>query len=434
MSTPALTHPLRQPTFFRLWAASFFTEVTRWGLLIAVPLYALSLTGSALITSTVAMLGLLPSLVLTPLAGIFADRWNPARFLAWLAIVRGVLLLPLLLVQDMRHLWILYLVAAAEAGLTAMFESVKNALLPTVVAPAQLVTANATTSLNSNLGRLVGSPLGGVMLTWAGINGVVVAAVAPLVLTVMLVLTISGTRAAGPPPGPGTAFWRESLGGLRTIWASGRLRAVMIVVSLMSVAQGMFVILFLLFVTDLLGGGESEAGLLRGVQAVGGLIGGALAGIIARKLNMNQFVSHGLMIFALISLATWNSALLTTALWVYVGLFVLAGAPGVWIMAGWLSVVQRATPAGLRGRVMSSFLALSDGLQALGMLLAGVLVSFIPTLGLLNLQAAVLLLASVLAWRMLPGDRTDVPGAVVQPSEESHPSEESRASEESRSS
>ncbi|WP_405149965.1 MFS transporter [Sphaerisporangium sp. NBC_01403] len=418
---PALTHPLRQPTFLRLWAASFFTEVTRWGLLIAVPLYALSLTGSALITSTVAMLGLLPSLVLTPLAGIFADRWNPARFLAGLAITRAVLLLPLLLVQDTRHLWILYLVAAAEAGLTAMFESVKNALLPTVVAPAQLVTANATISLNSNLGRLVGSPLGGLMLTWAGINGVVAAVVAPLVLTVPLVMTISGTRSASPPPGPGTAFWRESVAGLRTIWASGRLRAVTIVVSLMSVAQGMFVILFLLFVTDLLGGGESEAGLLRGVQAVGGLIGGALAGVIARRLNMNQFVSHGLMIFALISLVIWNSALLTTALWVYVGLFILAGAPGVWIMAGWLSVVQRATPADLRGRVMSSFLALSDGLQALGMLLAGVLVGFIPTLGLLDLQAAILFLASVLAWRTLTGDRADVPAEVVQPSEESRP-------------
>ncbi len=91
-------------------------------------------------------------------------------------------------------------------------------------------------------------------------------------------------------------------------------------------------------------------------------------------------------------------------------------------------MVQRATPAGLRGRVMSSFLALSDGLQALGMLLAGVLVSFIPTLGLLNLQAAVLLLASVLAWRMLTDDRTDVPAAVVLPSEESRASEESRSS------
>ncbi|MDH2427976.1 MFS transporter [Sphaerisporangium sp. TRM90804] len=416
-----LVHPLRQPPFFRLWAASFFTEVTRWSLLIALPLYALSVTGSALITSTVAMLGLLPSLVLTPVAGIFADRWNPATFMAWLAIVRAVLLLPLLLVHDERQLWIMYLVVAAEAGLTAMFESVKNALLPTLVAREQLVTANATISLNTNLGRLVGSPLGGFTLTLAGIGGVVVTAVVPLVLTTLLVVTMKVGRAVKPPEQQPTAFWRESVAGLRTVWATARLRAAAVIIALMSVAQGMFVILFLVFVTDLLGGGESEAGVLRGVQAVGGLLGGALAGLIARKLNVHGFVSYGLLVFGFISIAIWNSALLTTALWVYVGLFTMAGAPGVWVMAGWLSIVQRATPDGLLGRVMSSLLALSDGLQALGMLLAGLLIGAMPIVALLNLQAALLLLAGVLAWRMLGGDPgTDAAAPVSESASSAH--------------
>lgn len=393
-------HPLRVPAFRRIWAASFFTEVTRWSLLIALPLYALNLTGSALVTSTVAMLGLLPSLLLAPLAGIFADRWDPAKFLGWLAAVRGALLLPLLLVHDTRQLWIVYLVVAAESGLTAMFESVKNSTIPAVVEPERLVTANATISLNANLGRLVGSPLGGFVLAWGGVTGVVAASVSPLVLTVVLVMTMSLRRGSDPVPETGTAFWRDSVAGLRTIWSSARLRSVGIVVGLMSVAQGLFVILFLLFVTRVLGGGEPDAGLLRGVQAVGGLLGGALAGGLSRRLTANGFVSHGLLAFGLVSLAIWNSALVTTALPVYVVLFTLAGAPGVWVMAGWLSVVQQATPGGLRGRVMSSFLALSDGLQAIGMLLAGVLVAVMPTLVLLNVQAAVLLLAAVIAWRM----------------------------------
>ncbi|GAA0989647.1 MFS transporter [Acrocarpospora macrocephala] len=391
-------HPLRRRALFLLWIASFCTEVTRWALLIALPLYALSITRSALITSTVAMLGLLPSLLLTPLAGILADKWNRSRFMACLTISRALLLLPLLLVHDSRQLWIVYLVVATEAGLTAMFESVKNAMVPSVVEADQLITANASISLSSNLGRLAGSPLGGFVLAWTGIPGIVAAAVTPLIITVLLVLALPRARAnAVTQP----AFWRGASAGLQLIRHTPALRAVAVVLGLLALAQGMFVILFLLFVTDLLGGGEPEAGLLRGVQAVGGLLGGALTAHLARKLDMRRLMTYSLLTFGLLSLVIWNSASITTAMWFYAGFFTLSGAPSVWIMAAWLSAAQQATPHEFQGRVMSALFALSDGLQAAGLMLAGALASLLPTLALLNGQALLFFLAAALFWRML---------------------------------
>ncbi|MGJ6963128.1 MFS transporter [Streptosporangium sp. G11] len=394
-------HPLRGRALFLLWLASFCTEATRWALLIALPLYALSITGSALVTSTVAMVGLLPSLLLTPLAGILADRWNRSRFMASLTIARALLLLPLLLVHNGDRLWIVYVVVAAEAGLTAMFESVKNAMVPSVVDEDQLVTANAAISLNSNLGRLVGSPVGGVVLAWAGLPGVVVASVAPLVVTVLLVLALPGAKIRTVRAEDPVVFWQGASAGLRLIRRSPVLRAVAVVLGLLALAQGLFVILFLLFVTGPLGAGESEAGLLRGVQAVGGLLGGALTGYLARKLDVRRLTAFSLLAFGLVSLAIWNSPALTTAIWFYAGLFTLSGAPSVWVMAGWLSVAQQATPDELRGRVMSAMFALSDGLQALGLMLAGVLAGLLPMPVLLNGQAVVFFLAALLFWRML---------------------------------
>ncbi|GIH26471.1 MFS transporter [Acrocarpospora phusangensis] len=397
-------HPLRTRALFLLWLASFCTEATRWALLIALPLYALSITGSALVTSTVAMLGLLPSLLLTPLAGILADRWNRSRFMAVLTVSRALLLLPLLLVQDGDRLWIVYLVVAAEAGLTAMFESVKNAMVPSVVEPGQLVTANAAISLNSNLGRLVGSPVGGFVLAWTGLPGVVAATVTPLVVTVLLVLALPGAKTrtvARAVP----AFWRGASAGLSLIARTPELRAVAVVLGLLSLAQGLFVIFFLLFVTDVLGAGEPEAGLLRGVQAVGGLLGGALTGYLARRLDVRRLTAYSLLAFGVVSLAIWNSAALTSAIWFYAGLFTLSGAPSVWVMAGWLSVAQEATPDELRGRVMSAMFALSDGVQAIGLMLAGVLAGLLPMPALLNGQAAVFFLAAALFWRMLAPQR-----------------------------
>jgi hypothetical protein len=308
-------------------------------------------------------------------------------------------LLPLLAVHDVHQLWIIYLVTATESGLTTIFETVTDSMVPAVVEPAQLMVANATISLNTNLGRLIGSPLGGFVLAWAGINGVAGAAVVPLVLTGVLVLSMSGVNAMGPPAPPTAWSWRESLVGVRTIWSTPRSRSAALIIGLISIAQGLFVILFLLFTTETLHSGGSLTGLLRGVQAVGGLIGGAIAGRLAARLPVARFVGYSLFSFGLISAVIWNSALLTTAVWWYVGLFTLAGAPGVWVMAGWLSLVQEATPAGQRGRVLSTFLAMSDGLQALGMILAGVLSGFLPTIWLLNGQAVVLFAAAVVARR-----------------------------------
>jgi hypothetical protein len=70
-------------------------------------------------------------------------------------------------------------------------------------------------------------------------------------------------------------------------------------------------------------------------------------------------------------------------------------------MAAWLSIAQQATPHEYQGRVMSALFALADGLQAVGLMLAGALAGLLPTLALLNGQALLFFLAAALFWRML---------------------------------
>ncbi|MGW0336611.1 MFS transporter [Streptomyces sp. NPDC003011] len=408
MTGPAIAvrHPLREAPFARLWISGLLSETGKWVLQLALPLYVLQLTRSALITSVVAMLGLLPSLVVAPVVGALVDRWDQRRFLVLVSVAQAALLPVLLLVEDPGDLWLVYLVTGAEAALTVAFESVKNVTLSTIVAEEQLVSANAAIGLNVSLGRLIGSPLGGLLLSAAGLPYVLGFGSAAFLVAAALAWTIPKGTAVCRESGGGARFWSGIGEGLRTLRDVPTLRGTFVCVALLAVAQGMFVVLFLLFVTDLIDGGDAQAGLLRGVQAVGGFAGTATAGLLTRRLGAPRLLSVGVLVFGTVSALTWNLTVTSAGLGIYVALFTAAGVPAVWLAAAWLSLIQESSPLPVRGRVMASVLGLSDGLQALGMLAAGLLSGVIGTLPALDVQAALILLAGVLALKLLPGGRT----------------------------
>ncbi|MGY0489409.1 MFS transporter [Streptomyces sp. WG-D5] len=402
----ASRHPLRDPAFTRLWVSGLLTETGKWVLQLALPLYVLQLTRSALSTSVVAMLGLLPSLVVAPVVGALVDRWDQRRFLVLVGVAQAALLPLLLLIDDRGDLWLVYLVTGDEAALTVTFESVKNVALSTIVAEEHLVSANAAIGLNVSLGRLTGSPLGGLLLSTAGLPYILAFGSGAFLVAAALASTTPSSDTMRRKSGTGTLFWRGIGEGLRTLRGVPTLRGTFVCVALLAVAQGMFVVLFLLFVTDLIGGGDAQAGLLRGVQAVGGFAGTATAGLLTRRLGAPRLLSVGVLVFGAVSALTWNLSVTSLGLGVYVALFTAAGVPAVWLAAAWLSLIQESAPLAVRGRVMASVLGLSEGLQALGMLAAGLLSGVIGTLAALYVQVALILAAGFLAMKLLPGTRT----------------------------
>ncbi|MEV1115743.1 MFS transporter [Actinosynnema sp. NPDC049800] len=380
--------PLGVPAFRRLWVAGFVSEIGDWVLLVALPVYVYQRTGSAAATATTFVVALLPSLALSPLAGVLADRWDRRKLMLLVSLAQAVALLPLLT----GDLVLVNVVTAVQAALAALFEPAKNALLPTLVPRDQVPAANGLVGLNANLARLVGASLGGLLLGYTGLAGVVLADVASFLLAAALLATL-GTedpvRAAGKPA------WRAWLDGLREI--RGPLRPMVAVVVLMATGQGLFVVLFVVFVTERLGGGAAEVGLLRGVQAVGGLLGGLLVGALARRLEPGRLLGVSLVGFAAVAALGWYGPHVTTALVFYLAAFVVVGVPGVIAGAGMMSVLQLHASDEVRGRVMATFVSLYDGGQALGMVLAGALTPVLGLSALLNGQAALYLAAGVLA-------------------------------------
>jgi MFS family permease len=391
--------PLRRNAAYRrLWSAVAISEAGDWLLFIALPLYVLHVSGSALDTSAVFLAELAPAVVVGILGGPLIDRWNLGRLLTALTSVQAILLLPLLWLGPDR-LWIAYAVAGAQAAITSITTPALQAVVPSVVAAHELPRANAIAQTASNAARLLGSPLGGALLPVLGLHGLVLGDMASFLVGAAL---LAGCRPAGGPAHPPASTQptsrRTAIGdGARAMRGNRTLLSALVISFLSAVAQGLFLVLFVLFVLRSLHAGDGVVGLLRGVQAIGGVLGGLLVGTWARHLTARTLTVGGLAAFGVLSLLTWNSPAVTTETWWYVALFIAVGMPGTALITGLLTGTEHASPRRVLGRVLS-LLQVAQALgQGTGILLAGLLSGTVTLTVLLNIQAGCYLSCALVA-------------------------------------
>ena len=394
-TSTATRSPLRNPDFARLWLGGLVSDLGDWMLLIGLPVFVFQLTGSALTTATVFVVETVPALLVGQVAGVLVDRLDRRRILIAGSLLQAALLLPLLAVTSADRLWIVYLVAAGQSVLARLCGPAMLALVPSLVAAGQLTSANALSAVSQNVARLVGAPLGGIAVGLAGLTGIVAVDALTFVLAAALVtgirLRASAPKAAVAEPEVPVrrGMVAEWIDGLRTIGGAPRLRNTILIGAASQVAQGMFMVLFVVFVLDQLAADAGAVGAIRGVQAIGGVIGGLMIGFVAARVSSRAMVGWGFIAFGLVSLVTWNLPAVTTAVPVYAALFILVGVPGVATSTGIQTLVQTLTPPTHLGRVFATFEAGAGALQAVGVLIAGALVDRTGVLPILNVQASI---------------------------------------------
>jgi len=407
MRTQDPSTSLERRNFGLLWLARLISDGGDWLLMIALPVHVLSLTGSSLATAAVFLAELAPALLLGSVAGVLADRWDRRQALVVVNLAQSVLLLPLLAANSRDRLWIVLAVAVVQSSLARLAGPATFGLVPAVVGPGQLTRANSLIGVSDNLARLLGSPLGGIVFELGRLPAVVaVDAVTFLASAALVALIRIAPRPATVEPAtgdPATAgsFVRTWLDGLRVVARSRQVAAVFVVGGLGQLAQGFFVVLFVLFVERSLHGDGSAVGLLRGVQAIGAVLGGLLLSVLARRVRASALAGYGFLVFGLVDLTTWNAPAVSTALGLYVALFTAAGVPGLAAVTGLLTVAQSHTPGSHLGRVAGAFEATAAGAQALGVLVAGLLGDRVVLLPLLDAQAGLIALGGVVALALL---------------------------------
>jgi MFS family permease len=403
----------RNRSFMRLWVAQGVSSVGDWVYTIAV---AASLAGRDAdpgVFATLLIVQVAPAALMGALGGSLVDRLPRKGVMVVGDLGRGLAVASLFLVgtPSVPHL---YLVAALLGLLGALAQPALQASLPNVVAPKQLVAANALVSATFNGAVMVGPVIGGVLVARLGfapaifINGVSFLASAAMVTRVML-----------PPSPPNDERWNpvvELREGLRYMSRTPLVRAAIVVMGLVMLGAAIKSPVEPLFVLRVLHGEPATLGFLGGAWGIGMVLGSMLAPTAARAWAREQLLWAGVAAVGIAVVAASQVESLTPVL----VLWLIAGMGNALGTVCYESLLQERTPDAVRGRVLAASEAVLDAAFLGGVGLAAWLGSELGPRGAVTVAGTVFLVAALLSRVLLERREWDgvAPSAAVEVEED----------------
>jgi len=148
--------------FRNIWYGQIISLLGDWFDLIASAALVGLLTKSGLAVGSLFVVRMLAPFLISPLAGVVADRYNRKWVLIITDLSRAVVVLGFLLVRNASHLWLLYTLTALQLGISGFFFPARNAILPDIAAPHEMGAANALSSATWSVMLAMGAALGGL--------------------------------------------------------------------------------------------------------------------------------------------------------------------------------------------------------------------------------------------------------------------------------
>ena len=157
------------PEFRKLWYGQIVSLLGDWFGFVASATLVASLTQSGLAIGVLIAVRMLPPFLFSPLAGVVADRYNRKYILILTDILRFFIVLGFLFLREPGDVWIIYALTALQTTMTGFFFPARNAILPDIVDPSQLGSANALSATTWSVMLALGAALGGVFAGYFGV-------------------------------------------------------------------------------------------------------------------------------------------------------------------------------------------------------------------------------------------------------------------------
>jgi MFS family permease len=359
---------LRHRNYRLFFGGQSVSLVGTWITRVATSWLVYRLTGSELLLGIVGFCGQIPTLLLTPFAGVIVDRSDRRRILLWtqvLSCLQSVVLAALTLadVITVTHVLILQLV---QGVINAFDTPARQALVVEMVEDRQDVpNAIALNSSMVNGSRIIGPSIGGVIIAAVGEGWCfAIDAVSYVAVIASVVLMRFKPR---PQATEGVPVLKDLHTGWRYVVDSVPIRSALILLAIVSTAGMPYTVLMPAIAAKELHGGPNTLGMLMAASGIGALTGGVYLAGRETVVGLGRVMLIGTLTFGT-SLIAFS---LTSNVWAAAVLLAIAGGGFIVQMASTNTIIQTIVDESFRGRVMAFYTMAFFGTAPIGSLFAG---------------------------------------------------------------
>lgn len=328
-----------------------------------------SLTGSSLLLGAVGFAGQIPVFLFAPVGGIVADRQDRQRVViaTQFASMFLALILAALTLFHVVKVWHIFVLAALLGVVNAFDLPGRQAFLVDMVGKEDLMNAIALNSSMFNGARIIGPAIAGILVSRIGEGWCFFAnGISYIAVIIGLFMMRVKTRSFIPPEGSPITHIVE---GFRWAWNAEPIRALLLLLGLVSLVAMPYSVLMPVFAAKILHGGARGLGILMGSTGVGALLGALTLATRTGVKGLGRWVAFSCAGFG-VSLVLFS---LSRNFWLSVALLLPVGFGMMLQMSSSNTLIQAMVPDELRGRVMAFYAMTFMGMAPLGSLLGGAL-------------------------------------------------------------
>lgn len=305
--------------FLLLWGGSAASTLGDQFFVVAVMWYVYAASRSSLKVALVDVAFQGSLMLIGPIAGVFADRWDRRRTMAVSDAIRTVIMVALAVVTWRMGLPLFVALAAVICieGVGRFFGPARSAFIPQMIPPDDLNTANGLMSGTRQAMGTAGQALAGILVSFAGATAALLVDGASFFVSFAAVALIRAPRAAsiatkrerggdGASNG-GRGGWVRFGSEMREGWDAVAHNHVLRALTIFSVGMNAFFAMYgpvlPAYASHQLHTGAWGFGAVQSVQFAGGFVGGLLAGVVGQRIRAGVLFIGEMAVLGLVMIA-----------------------------------------------------------------------------------------------------------------------------------
>jgi len=359
---------LRHRQYRLFWTGNFLSNLGNWMQTLAQGWLVLQLTDSVFLLGLVGFTSSLPTLGVTLVGGVIADRSDRRRmlFISQATMMATALVLALLTWLKVITVREIVMISVISGVASAMSAPAYQAMVPELVPPGDLTNAIAMNSAQFNLSRILGPTIAGFGLKYVGAAGCFLLNALSF-LALLFALTLLKLK----PPSRGGAggIWGPLRESFVYIHGQRSLGMLMMLVAVASLCAVPYATLMPAFARDVLNQGPEGLGYLMGSSGAGALAGAFLLARSGDQPRKGARLVNGFVLLygSLIVFCSLRSMILCAAALFFTGAAMVSAVSAV------NNLLQKHVADEVRGRVMAMHATAFLGFAPIGSLIAGAL-------------------------------------------------------------